>query len=53
LGTPPAFPGDRGFTGGTTDTITGLTNLGAREYNVTRRQCRSACHRSRTRTTRY
>ena len=30
---PPAFPGDKGFVGGTTDTVTGLTNLGAREYN--------------------
>ncbi|HKD96519.1 MAG TPA: RHS repeat-associated core domain-containing protein, partial [Micromonosporaceae bacterium] len=30
---PPSWPGDRGFVGGTTDTATGLTNLGAREYN--------------------
>ena len=29
----PAFPGSKGFVGGTTDTLTGLTNLGAREYN--------------------
>jgi RHS repeat-associated protein len=29
----PAFPGDKGFVGGTTDTTTGLTDLGAREYN--------------------
>jgi RHS repeat-associated protein len=33
-GTPPAsWPGTRGFDGGTTDTTTGLTNLGARQYN--------------------
>jgi RHS repeat-associated protein len=30
---PPAFPGNKGFVGGTTDSVTGLTNLGAREYN--------------------
>jgi RHS repeat-associated protein len=30
---PPPFPGDKGFVGGTTDATTGLTNLGAREYN--------------------
>jgi RHS repeat-associated protein len=30
---PAAFPGDKGFVGGTTDPATGLTNLGAREYN--------------------
>jgi RHS repeat-associated protein len=28
-----AWPGTRGFVGGTADTATGLTNLGAREYN--------------------
>jgi RHS repeat-associated protein len=34
LDSPPAdFPGDKGFVGGTTDPATGLTNLGAREYN--------------------
>jgi RHS repeat-associated protein len=34
LGTPPSsWPGDEGFTGGTADTATGLTNLGAREYS--------------------
>jgi RHS repeat-associated protein len=34
LDSPPAgFPGDKGFIGGTTDPATGLTNLGAREYN--------------------
>jgi RHS repeat-associated protein len=32
-GTTPAWPGTKGFVGGTTDTTTGLTNLGAREYN--------------------
>ena len=33
-GTAPAsWPGSRGFEGGTTDTFTGLTNLGAREYD--------------------
>jgi RHS repeat-associated protein len=30
---PPPFPGDKGFVGGTTDATTGLTDLGAREYN--------------------
>ncbi|MBO0806842.1 MAG: RHS repeat-associated core domain-containing protein [Actinobacteria bacterium] len=30
---PSSWPGDRGFVGGTTDPATGLTNLGAREYN--------------------
>jgi RHS repeat-associated protein len=31
--TPASFPaGQKGFVGGTTDTATGLTNLGAREY---------------------
>lgn len=34
IGTPPgSWPGNRGFVSGTTDTTTGLTNLGAREYN--------------------
>jgi RHS repeat-associated protein len=34
IGTQPAsWPGTHGFVGGTTDTTTGLTNLGAREYN--------------------
>jgi RHS repeat-associated protein len=34
IGTPPAaWPGNRGFIGGTTDAATSLTNLGAREYN--------------------
>ncbi|GAA5187113.1 RHS repeat-associated core domain-containing protein [Rugosimonospora acidiphila] len=28
-----AFPGDRGFIGGTRDTTTGLTHLGARDYD--------------------
>jgi RHS repeat-associated protein len=30
---PASWPGTRGFVGGTTDPATGLTNLGAREYN--------------------
>ena len=33
--TPVTFPGTRGYIGGQTDTGTGLTNLGAREYNPT------------------
>ena len=34
IGTPPSsWPGNKGFVGGTTDPATGLTNLGAREYN--------------------
>jgi RHS repeat-associated protein len=34
IGTAPAdWPGSRGFVGGTADPATGLTNLGAREYN--------------------
>lgn len=32
-GTSSAWPGDRGFVGGTTDASTGLTHLGAREYD--------------------
>jgi RHS repeat-associated protein len=32
-GTSATWPGDRGFVGGTTDTSTGLTHLGAREYD--------------------
>ncbi|MDI5966117.1 RHS repeat domain-containing protein [Streptantibioticus silvisoli] len=33
-GTAPAnWPGDKGFVGGTVDDTTGLTNLGAREYD--------------------
>ncbi|CAM5624714.1 type IV secretion protein Rhs [Streptomyces avidinii] len=33
-GTPPtAWPGERGFVGGTQDKTTGLTHLGAREYD--------------------
>ena len=32
-GFPPSWPGDRGFVGGTVDSTTGLTNLGAREYD--------------------
>jgi RHS repeat-associated protein len=33
-GTAPAsWPGDHGFAGGAADALTGLTNLGAREYN--------------------
>lgn len=33
IGTPPAsWPGVKGFVGGTADSATGLTNLGAREY---------------------
>jgi RHS repeat-associated protein len=33
---PPSFPaGQKGFVGGTNDTATGLTNLGAREYQPT------------------
>ena len=33
--TPAAFAdGDKGFVGGTTDTATGLVNLGAREYQA-------------------
>lgn len=30
---PTAWPSDKGFVGGTTDTTTGLTNLGVREYD--------------------
>ncbi|GGM12355.1 type IV secretion protein Rhs [Streptomyces fumigatiscleroticus] len=30
---PTTWPGTRGFVGGTTDTATGLTHLGAREYD--------------------
>ncbi|MDT0346324.1 polymorphic toxin-type HINT domain-containing protein [Streptomyces litchfieldiae] len=30
---PAVWPGTRGFVGGTTDTTTGLTHLGAREYD--------------------
>jgi RHS repeat-associated protein len=30
---PGSWPGNKGFVGGTTDTVTALTNLGAREYN--------------------
>jgi RHS repeat-associated protein len=34
IGTPPgAWPGTKGFVGGTNDPATTLTNLGAREYN--------------------
>jgi RHS repeat-associated protein len=34
VGTVPSnWPGTRGFVGGTADSATGLTNLGAREYN--------------------
>jgi RHS repeat-associated protein len=34
IGTPPStWPGSQGFVGGTTDPATGLTDLGAREYN--------------------
>jgi RHS repeat-associated protein len=34
VGAPPSsWPGTRGFVGGTADTATGLTSLGAREYN--------------------
>jgi RHS repeat-associated protein len=32
-GTLPAWPGERDFVGGTTDAVTGLTHLGAREYD--------------------
>lgn len=32
-GNVPWWPGDRGYVGGTADSTTGLTNLGAREYN--------------------
>ncbi|GAB2584657.1 RHS repeat-associated core domain-containing protein [Streptomyces capparidis] len=32
---PATWPGTRGFVGGTTDTTTGLTHLGAREYDPT------------------
>ncbi|MBC6447576.1 type IV secretion protein Rhs [Actinokineospora sp. HBU206404] len=32
-GTAGAFPGERGFVGGTTDASTGFTHLGAREYD--------------------
>lgn len=31
--TPTSWPGNRGFVGGPTDTSTGLTHLGAREYD--------------------
>jgi RHS repeat-associated protein len=30
---PSSWPGTQGFVGGTTDPVTGLTNLGLREYN--------------------
>src|SRR5262249_27034716 len=30
---PVGWPGSRGFVGGTADPVTGLTNLGAREYD--------------------
>jgi RHS repeat-associated protein len=30
---PPSWPGTHGYIGGTADPATGLTNLGAREYN--------------------
>jgi RHS repeat-associated protein len=34
IGTAPtSWPGTRGFVGGTADPVTGLVNLGAREYN--------------------
>ncbi|WP_328467977.1 RHS repeat-associated core domain-containing protein [Streptomyces sp. NBC_00448] len=33
--TPTTWPTDKGYVGGTTDPTTGLTNLGAREYNPT------------------
>lgn len=32
-GNPSTWPGDQGFVGGTPDPTTGLTNLGAREYD--------------------
>ncbi|MGW0665396.1 RHS repeat-associated core domain-containing protein [Streptodolium elevatio] len=32
---PSAWPGTRGYVGGTTDTSSGLTHLGAREYDPT------------------
>jgi RHS repeat-associated protein len=32
---PTSWPNDKGFVGGTTDTATGLTNLGVREYDPT------------------
>lgn len=32
---PASWPGQKGFIGGTDDTTTGLTHLGAREYDVT------------------
>ena len=32
-GNPATWPGDKGYTGGTPDAVTGLTNLGAREYS--------------------
>lgn len=31
--TPGSWPGNKGFVNGTTDPVTGLVNLGAREYN--------------------
>ncbi|MEU6849118.1 RHS repeat-associated core domain-containing protein [Actinacidiphila alni] len=34
-GNPTTWPGDQGYVGGTPDPITGLTNLGAREYDPT------------------
>ena len=34
-GGSPSWPGERGFVGGTTDSATGLTHLGAREYDPT------------------
>ncbi|MFD9303371.1 RHS repeat-associated core domain-containing protein [Streptomyces sp. NPDC060048] len=38
-GAPPAFwPGQKGFVGGDTDTTTGFTHIGAREYDPTTSQ---------------
>ncbi|MFC4032341.1 polymorphic toxin-type HINT domain-containing protein [Streptomyces polygonati] len=34
-GNPATWPGDQGYVGGTPDPTTGLTNLGAREYDPT------------------
>jgi RHS repeat-associated protein len=34
-GTPATLPGERGFVGGTIDASTGLTTLGARQYDAT------------------
>jgi YD repeat-containing protein len=52
IGTPPSsWPGAEGFAGGTADPATGLTDLGARKYNLPgwlRWTCRSSRPRRRS-----